>query len=201
MTGDELEFALSQYHDGTLGPVERAAVDEVLASDAAARAMLAGIGRLDALIKRAPAAPQIAWDKFQARIASAIDQAEAPTVQSFKLGSWSRVVGGAVALAAAIAMVVSVAIRMQSAKPQSGGSRMVDVAVGPAGGASNGAVPRVGVGTTSVAKADVAIGPSPQMASSGGWQYETSFLERPSRVVIAVSPEPGQDAGGSPAPF
>ena len=200
MTGDELEFALSQYHDGTLGPVERAAVDEVLASDAGARAMLGEIGRLDALIKRAPAVPEIAWEKLQARISGAIGEVAAPAVPTFKIGNWTRVIGGVVALAAAVAIVVSVTLRNQSAKPQSGGPRVLDVAVGPAGGANTGAVASIEVGSNNVATADVAIGPSPQMASNGGWQYETSFLERPSRVVIAVSPEPGQD-GGSPAPF
>jgi hypothetical protein len=201
LSGDELEFALSQYHDGTLNPVERASIDEVLATDAGARATLGEIARLDALIKRAPAVPEIAWDKFQAQIASAIDEADAPAVRTFKIGSWTRVVGGFVALAAAVAIVVSVTLRNQTAKPQSGGAAVLQIAVGPDANAANNGVASVQVGTSNVAQADVAIGPSPQMASSVAWQYETSFLERPSRVVIAVSPEPGQDGGGSPAPF
>ncbi len=196
MTRDELEFSLSQYHDGTLGPVERAAVDEVLANDADARAMLAEFGRLDALLKRTPGAPELAWDKLHARISSALDEAEAPAVQTFKIGNWSRVVGGVVALAAAIAIVVSVTLRNPIAKLQSGGPRVLEIAVGPAGG---GTAPNVQVGPTGLASANVNVGPSPQMASSG-WQDDNAFLDRPSRVVIAVSPEPGQDAG-SPAPF
>ncbi|MBC8109273.1 MAG: hypothetical protein H7Z14_21995 [Anaerolineae bacterium] len=196
MTRDELEFSLSQYHDRTLGPVERAAVDEVLSTDADARAMLAEYGRLDALLKRTPSAPELAWDKLRARISGAIDETEAPPVRTFKIGNWSRVGGGVVALAAAIAIVVSVSIRNHTATPTSGGTRVLEIAVGPAGG---GAVPTVEVGSTNLARAEVGVGPSRQMASSG-WQYESSFLERPSRVVIAVSPEPGQD-GGSPAPF
>ena len=31
-TSDELDFAISQYIDGTLGPLEQAALEEVLAS-------------------------------------------------------------------------------------------------------------------------------------------------------------------------
>jgi anti-sigma-K factor RskA len=196
MTRDELEFSLSQYHDGTLGPVERATVDEVLSTDADARAMLAEYARLDALLKRAPGAPELAWDKLQARISSAVHDAEAPAVPTFKIGNWSRVVGGVVALAAAIAIVVSVTMRNPIAKPQSGGPRVLEVAVGPADG---GPAPSIQVGSTNLASANVSVGPSPQMALSG-WEYDSAFLERPSRVVIAVSPEPGQD-GGSPAPF
>jgi hypothetical protein len=200
MTGDELEFALSQYHDGTLGPVERAAIDEVLANDESARETLAEIGRIDALVKRTPGAPPIAWDKLQARISGALDEVEAPAVRTFKIGTWSRVVGGVVALAAAVAIVVSVSLRKQTTKPPSAGPRVVEVAVGPAG-ASGASVASVNVGSTNVAKAaDIAVGPSPKMAYSG-WQYENSFLDRPSRVVIAVSPEPGQDVGGPVGPF
>jgi anti-sigma factor RsiW len=199
MTRDELEFSLSQYHDGTLGPVERAAVDEVLATDADARAMLAEIGRLDALIKRTPGAPAIAWDKFQAQVSIALDEVEAPAAPTIRIGNWTRVVGGVVALAAAVAIVVSVAVRNQSTEStNTGGAAIVEVAVGPAGG---GAMPNVDVRpSVNVATADVSIGPSPQMAMSG-WQYDSPFLERPGHVVIAVSPEPVQDGGGSPGPF
>jgi anti-sigma factor RsiW len=203
LTGDELEYALSQYHDGTLNPVERAAIDEILATDASARAAMAEIERLDALIKRTPAVPAIAWDKLQARISSAIADAEAPAVRTFKIHTWSRVLGGVVALAAAIAIVVSVTLRNRDAEPQSRGPAVLQIAVGPAGGAaSTRSAASVEIGTmNNVAKADVAIGPSPQMASNG-WPYDSPFLERPGHVVIAVSPEPGQDAGGgSSAPF
>lgn len=202
LTGDELEFALSQYHDGTLNAIERAAIDEVLATDAGARATLAEIAKLDALVKRAPAGPEIAWDKFRASVSNALDEAEAPAALTFKIGTWTRVVGGVVALAAAIGVVVSVTMRSQSAKPPSGGEgqRVAQVTIGP------GASESTATAAASSAVLDVAVGPSPQMALSGGgirdWEYESAFLERPGRVVIAVSPEPAQDAGGnSPSPF
>ena len=41
---DEIEFAISQYIDGTLGPLEQAALEEVLATDESARATLADGG-------------------------------------------------------------------------------------------------------------------------------------------------------------
>ena len=200
LTGDELEFALSQYHDGTLNPVERASIDETLATDAGARTMLAEIAKLDAFVKRAPAMPEIAWDKFQASVSNALDQAEAPAVPSFKIGSWTRVVGGVVALAAAIAIVVNVTMRREIDTPKTTGTRVAQVTIGPGSGAND------AVAASPTTSADVAVGPSPQMALSGGgirdWEYESAFIERPGRVVIAVSPEPAQDAGGnSPSPF
>ena len=54
MTPDQLEFAISQYHDGTLPPLERNVLDELLATDPAAREMLGEYQRLDALLKRTP---------------------------------------------------------------------------------------------------------------------------------------------------
>jgi len=203
MSPDELEFALSQYHDGTLPPLERAALDEVLASDAGARAMLAEYARLDSLLKRTPAAPELAWEKLSAHISSVVADAEAPAVRSFKIGTWSRAIGAGIALAAAIAIVASVALRNDSTNRPANGRGSIQVSIAPAGAIS----PQVGVTGDPVAVgpvnrpavAEVGVGPSPQMATAG-WQYDNAFLERPSRVVIAVSPEPAQD-GGSPAPF
>ena len=201
LTGDELEFALSQYHDGTLNPVERASIDEILATDASARATLAEIAKLDALVKRASATPEIAWDKFRASVSRSLEAVEAPAATTFKIGAWTRIVGAAVAVAAAIAIVVNVSLRERAANQTTGGPRVVEVSVGPAG-TSGTSTATVEIGTSTVAKtADVSVGPSPQMAYTG-WQYEASFLERPSRVVIAVSPEPAQDgSSGSQGPF
>jgi hypothetical protein len=197
MTRDELEYSLSQYHDGMLGPVERAAIDEVLASDGNARAMLAEFERLDLLVKGTPGAPDLNWDKLQAHISAAINEAEAPVIRTFKLGAWARRIGAGVAAAALIAIVVSVTLRTEVAKPTKDKPGSIQISIAPAGdlpveARSTG---QVAVGPT----AEIDVGPSPQMASTS-WQYQSAFLERPSRVVIAVSPEPAQD-GGASAPF
>src|ERR1700761_200522 len=69
---DELEFSISQYLDGTLSAPEAAALEQVLASDAAARALLDEYRQLDALIKSAPL-PAVRWDALASSISSAID--------------------------------------------------------------------------------------------------------------------------------
>ncbi|CAN5450670.1 hypothetical protein BH09PLA1_BH09PLA1_36850 [soil metagenome] len=198
MTRDELEYSLSQYHDGTLPPLERATLDERLASDAEARAMLAELGRLDALLKSEPM-PELAWDQLQSRISSALDQAEPPAIRTFKIGAWARVVGGAVALAATIAIVVSVVMRDQVVQPASNTPGSIQISIEPAGAGSTPVGPTGDSIAIGPAITDVGVGPSPQMPLAG-WSYESAFLDRPSRVVIAVSPEPVQD-GGSSGPF
>jgi anti-sigma factor RsiW len=52
MTPDQLEFSISQYIDGALAPLEQAVLDEVLATDANARALLEQYRKLNALVKR-----------------------------------------------------------------------------------------------------------------------------------------------------
>src|SRR5262245_6632820 len=54
MTRDELEFAISQYHDGDMPPLERAVVEEQLATNTEAREILAEYQRLDALMRDEP---------------------------------------------------------------------------------------------------------------------------------------------------
>ena len=77
LTPDELEYAISQYLDGTLPPLERAALDERLAVDADARAILAEYRTLDASLKSLPL-PALAWERVAAQIQQAIAQEEAP---------------------------------------------------------------------------------------------------------------------------
>ena len=78
MTRDQLEFSISQYADGTLPAWERAALEAVLARDAAARALLAEYRALDAALKAAPdAPPAVAWDRLAERIGGAVAQVAA----------------------------------------------------------------------------------------------------------------------------
>src|SRR4051812_24133552 len=104
LSPDQLEFALSQYHDGTLPPLERDALDEVLASDASARELLAQYQRLDALVKTAPALPVVDWNALQSRISRSLADQDAP-VQSYKIGTWVKRFS-AVAVAAVIVLLV-----------------------------------------------------------------------------------------------
>lgn len=70
MTGEELEFSIAQYADGTLPAGERAALEAVLARDAGARALLAEYRALDAALAdaaHADALPGVRWDALAER--------------------------------------------------------------------------------------------------------------------------------------
>ena len=72
MTRDELEYAISQYIDGVLPPLERSALEEQLAGDPEARAILAEYRKLDATLKASMPLPSIAWDRLTAEIQDSI---------------------------------------------------------------------------------------------------------------------------------
>src|SRR5437867_6381233 len=79
MTRDQLEFAISQYLDGTLPPLETAALEERLANDANARELLAGYQRLNALVKSSlPEPPQIDFEAFSTKLRDRLADVEAP---------------------------------------------------------------------------------------------------------------------------
>src|SRR5207248_856416 len=79
MTRDDLEFSISQYLDGTLADGERSALEERLARDAEARALLAEEEALNAVLKRAKyaAMPAVRWDHLPEAISAAIDEQRA----------------------------------------------------------------------------------------------------------------------------
>lgn len=75
MTPDELEFAISQYVDGTLPADETAALEALLATDAAARQLLAEYRSLDQVIVASAAPlPALDWAKVSAQISGAVDE-------------------------------------------------------------------------------------------------------------------------------
>lgn len=77
MTREQLEFAISQYLDGTLPPAERAALEQLLAEDAEARTLLEEYRSLDRLMKGASEVPAVKWEKLTQTISSAIATHEA----------------------------------------------------------------------------------------------------------------------------
>src|SRR2546423_1093223 len=105
MSTDELEFLISQYLDGTLNPLEKAVLEERLASDVAARELLGQYWQLDALVKRGLPEPRIDHDALRATISSAVSRAELP-IKHFKL-TFARV-GKIAAIAASIIVAIGV---------------------------------------------------------------------------------------------
>lgn len=91
MLADDLEFSISQYADGTLPAGERAALEDILRRDSAARALLAEYRRLDGALKAA-VAPVVDWDGFAGRVGDAIVRAGDATLPGdfeFALAQWA----------------------------------------------------------------------------------------------------------------
>src|SRR2546421_2278245 len=121
-TADELEFAISQYIDGTLGPLEEAALEEVLATDESARATLAAFRKLDAALKTNLPEAQVDHNALEARITGALSQLDAP-VRHFKLSPMTMRI---VAIAASVVIIVGAAMLLLSRKgPGTGNSEVV----------------------------------------------------------------------------
>jgi anti-sigma factor RsiW len=211
MTRDELEFSISQYHDGTLPPLETRAIEELLATNAEARQVLSEYQKLDTLMASTPSVPALDWDRLHTHLSQTIAQVpdeQAPAVKTYKIGlAWTRYVGVAAAVAAAIAIVVTVVFRDQKpATDTTVATRDVHIQIGPAAtGSLTEIVATSGIGVTarsnpgaSVTSAEVSVGPSPQVAGMA-WGYDDGILERPARVVIAGDAQPAQDVS-SPIP-
>lgn len=73
MTQEQLEFAISQYLDGTLPPEERSELERILLADASARRVLEEYRRLDAALKRSGVSPAVDYEGLSERISAAVD--------------------------------------------------------------------------------------------------------------------------------
>jgi anti-sigma factor RsiW len=187
MRNDDLEFAISQYLDGTLPPLETAALEERFATDAEARQLLGEYQRLDAVVKSSLPEPRVDLDAFANHLRSRLEQAEAP-VKHYRL-AWTRI-GSFAAVAAAIVIAVGVAIPLLKSRTSMNpvGPAVAEV-VGPQIEQSN-----------QPAVAQVQIGAPPGMAEAdAGWQSYEALINRPSRVVIGAIEKPAQD--GDIAPY
>src|SRR5829696_3029990 len=69
---EQLEFQIAQFADGTLPPAEAAALEQLLATDADARALLQDYRRIGAELKTAMPLPAIDWAKLADRLSDAV---------------------------------------------------------------------------------------------------------------------------------
>ena len=193
MTPDQLEFAISQYLDGTLAAGEQAALEERLATDPEARALFAEYQKLDSVVKSAMPLPPIAWDDF-ARSISEAAASEAPPVKTFKLRmGW---IGSAVALAASVAIAFGIVFTTRSNQPGPGQTSYV--AVDPP---KPGTITVVGPSIQAASQpafAKVTISAPPELARTTNWRYAEDIVTRPVRVLIASGVEAAQDTQSMP---
>jgi hypothetical protein len=181
MSRDELEYAISQYLDGTLAPIERPAVEERLATDPEARAILAEYRQFDSLLKTSMPVPELAWDKVHAQISEAVAAEEAP-VRHFSIRSIKVVRTMAIAAALMLVATVTTKLIQTDTRIWQGPSReIIEVNVRPAPDAR-------------VAQA-IDIGPSPQFAQmNSAGAAEEEIIARPTIVLIERAASSGQDS-------
>jgi anti-sigma factor RsiW len=173
MTRDELEYAISQCLDGNLPPLERATLDDRLASDAEARAILDEYRRLDVSLKNMPM-PTLAWDRVAEQIQQAVAQEELP-IRHYSLRPM-RWIGG-LAIAASILFAISLALHFAQPAQKPAG---VATITGPAAEVAAGPV-----------VAQIGIGPSPTVAAN--WQASDEIISRPTVVLIDQARSSAQD--------
>lgn len=193
MTIDQLEFAISQYLDGTLPADEEAALVERLATDPKARQIYAEYENLNTVVKTAMPLPAIDWSSFSQQVSTAVEREDAP-VKTFKLPmAW---IGSLVAMAACIAIGFGIFFdRGQKSTP---GHTEVSVLTPSHAGSITVQGPAF-ERTAQPALAQVTISAPPSLAQGGrDWRYAQEIVTRPSRVIIASSAESAQDNASLP---
>lgn len=191
MTRDELEYTLSQYLDGTLAASDESALEQRLATDESARALLSEFRSLDRALRSSPL-PAFDFDALAGAVSAAVAAQDEPA-QSYRL-HWVRT-AAALALAACVVIAAGVGIRRLQQAPTAGNTRfaqthprpepkqvvVLDTASRPS--ASTAPIEIVSVGPSAAPQDRPALA-----------RYHEDLLSRPSQVIIARSAYAAQDA-------
>jgi anti-sigma factor RsiW len=166
--GEDPDYALSQYADGTLPEGERVAVEAQLAAAPDARATVAGYRRLDALLREPP--PDLDWDRLAERFSAGLGADDAPVVVGrigFAVRRWTWTLGSLAAAAVVAVTVARMAHRSGTPTPTARITGPVSHIAGPEVAVVSGPAVEAGSGA---ALSQVSIGPSPALAraSSAG---------------------------------
>jgi anti-sigma factor RsiW len=194
VTRDELEFSISQYVDGTLGARERDALDERLATDAEARALLAEYRSLQGVLAAAPL-PHVRWEQLAGHISAAVSREQEPA-QSYKISSWLKPVRLALAASVLIAAGITFAVLQPKDVIKPGSvvasvpTKIVKVDQTAVVAVANTQAVHVAI----VEPAAAAPGEQPAVL-----RYADSVVQRPSKALIVSASPVGQDI--PPTPF
>ena len=199
MNRDELEFAISQYLDGTLPESQRPALEARLSDDATAQAILAEDRALTDLLRASSPAPQVRWDRLAESISSAID--EELDARVARASWWMRIrIPAGLAAAACALLAVGIGIHLLSSR---------NATIGGGGGSPGHPAP-ITVASIIVQGPQEDAPSGPEVAevsiSAGGSYAKDASLDpyadeidnRPARVVIASGIEPERSLPGSP---
>lgn len=189
MANDELQFAISQYHDGSLPAEERAEVEAMLERDGEARALLAEYRALDRMLKGLPV-PEVRWDQLAEQISGALDERDEQMGRRYSL-SWVRL-APRLAMAASVLLAIGVGVLVYRSHEQGARTARESVAITQikvlqSEKMSGPAVNEVQIGPSAVA-----------LQSSGRWFSADDVISRPSQVTIARNGPVAQDDEGLP---
>jgi len=198
VTRDELEFSISQYVDCTLGARERDLVDERLATDPAARALVAEYQSLQGILAAAPM-PDVRGEHLGSHISAAVSREEAPE-QSYKISAWLK----PMRLAIAASVLIAAGVTFTVLRPNGDGTKPAPVIASAPTKIVK--VDQATAGTTMVAVANteaVRVAIVEPAAAAPGEQpavlrYADSVVQRPSKALIVSAAPVGQDIPQAP---
>lgn len=107
MIDEQVQFAISQYVDGTLPPDEVPAIEARLKSDPQARQILDEYRQINAIVSSLPA-PEMDWDQFSKQISAAVDEQIDRANAPIPITTWWEPVALAASVLLALTAVLAV---------------------------------------------------------------------------------------------
>jgi anti-sigma-K factor RskA len=201
MNRPQLEFAISQYLDGTLPPPQRAALEQQLATDAEARALLEEYRRLDDVIAvAAPAVPDVNWQRLSQRLCNAVAATTPPHAASYRLSACLNVPRLAAAAVVLLALGLATFVVLHGHR---GGTTPTTILAAKPAPITRVSVLNVAAATGAAgapALPQVQVGPSPVLAQQGINTFDDAVVYRPSRIQVAGAGSAAADESPAPAP-
>ena len=201
MIDDNLQFALSQYADGTLAETQRGAVEQLLVHDAEARQTVAEYRRLSMLLAASVRPlPSVDWLRLTQQISAAIDRshsipgtavigAEQAASEAYSM-VWGR---GPLVWAIAASLVIASSLVWISLQKSSKVTATLAIAppaiIEPIQRAQIADIRVLQVDITSgPAVIQVSVGPSAAIEQASLWQLYPEVVQRPTSISIAGGP-------------
>ncbi len=174
-----LEYAISQYLDGTLSEFDRRVLEDRLAVDAEARLLASEYAHLDTMLRASRAEPTVDYDRFASHLSGLIEQEESYVAQPIKMpGAWMRYT----AVAAALILAIGIGLHFISAPrvDEKVAAGSIDVKV------------EFAEKPASVPSMTIAVGPSDQLKQAGYAQglLDDSIIMRTPKLVISAADQP-----------
>jgi hypothetical protein len=170
--------------------LDRARIEEVLATDADARAIHAEYERLNGVLKTSMPMPEMAWDEFSTRVSAETAKLDVP-VRHYKLRF--ATVSKVAALAAMVAIIVGAIVTLRPQGPT--------ISVGPGNSVAVNTTPidvqvSAPPAVAAAAVSDIQIG-QPSGLASVDYHSSEAIISAPSSIWIASGTNSAQDTDPS----